>query len=256
MDLFETIIDTLPKGDTKDLHLSNLPSEEEIAQVFLDCCNDLPGAVTVRYSYKNYQKMVRLDRKNSQRRRKDGTPINYEESIDLPNTSAVSQARKSTPDRTVPREIRSLSNMREDVLLLRGHGELEEAEKLQRKILEFQVDDLGARHPETISAMSALSIIIHDWGRLEETEKMQRDILMLQEEIFGAQDPSTISTMYDLSTTLRSLGQLEEAEEMQRTVLALQKDILGAEHPDTILTMRNLSITLNKRGQLEEAKKM
>jgi hypothetical protein len=73
MDLFETIIDTLPKGDANNLPLSKLPSEEQLAQVFLDCCNDLPGAVTVRCSYETYQKMVRLDRKNSQRRRTDET---------------------------------------------------------------------------------------------------------------------------------------------------------------------------------------
>jgi hypothetical protein len=75
MDIFEPIIGTLPKADANNLPLSNLLLEEELAQLFFDCCNDLPGAVTVRCSYKTYQKMVRVDRKNSQRRKKDAILI-------------------------------------------------------------------------------------------------------------------------------------------------------------------------------------
>ncbi|PVF96356.1 hypothetical protein CPB86DRAFT_875027 [Serendipita vermifera] len=67
MDHFEVLIGTLSNEKTTNLQISKL--EEDLVQVFCDCCGEFPGAVAVRYSYNVYQKMVRLDHKNFERRK-------------------------------------------------------------------------------------------------------------------------------------------------------------------------------------------
>lgn len=135
-------------------------------------------------------------------------------------------------------------------------GRLEEAEKMQRDMLDLQLEMYGPRHPDTIVAMSNLAATLGDLGQLEEAEKLQRDVLSLQREISGPVHPDTIIAMSNLGATLADRGQLDEAEKMQRDVLALRLEIFGPKNRGTIRAMINLASTLCDLGQFDGAQKL
>ncbi|PVF97304.1 hypothetical protein CPB86DRAFT_707261 [Serendipita vermifera] len=130
-------------------------------------------------------------------------------------------------------------------------GQLEEAEKIQREVLEVQKEIPGPHHPDTVCTMHNLASTLRGRGQLEEAEKMEREVLEVRKEVLGPRHP--ITTMHNLASTLRGRGQLEEAENMQREALEVRKEVLGSRHPNTITTMNNLAYTLCDRGELEEA---
>jgi hypothetical protein len=139
---------------------------------------------------------------------------------------------------------------------LGDQGQLEEAAKWKKEVLEKRRRILGEEHPDTITAMNNLASTLGDQGQLEEAAQMKKEVLEKMWRILGEEDPDTISAMSNLASTLGDQGQLEEAAQMKKEVLEKRRRILGEEDPDTISAMNNLALTLGEQGQLEEAAKM
>ncbi|KAG8823165.1 hypothetical protein FRC17_009390, partial [Serendipita sp. 399] len=155
-----------------------------------------------------------------------------------------------------PRHLATISSMGNLASTLRSRGQLEEAEKLEREVLELRIEILGQKHPDTVQTMGNLAVTLWRRGQLEEAEKLEREVLELRIEILGQKHPDTVWTMGNLASTLSGRGQLEEAEKLHREVLELQIEILGQKHPDTVSTMGNIALTLRKCGQLEAAERL
>jgi tetratricopeptide (TPR) repeat protein len=135
-------------------------------------------------------------------------------------------------------------------------GRWNEAEASFKQMMETRKRMLGQEHPDTISAMSNLSITLGDLGRLDEAAKMKKEVLEKMRRILGEDHPSTITAMNNLSSTLGDMGLLHEAAKMKKEVLEKRSRILDEEHPDTISAMNNYAITLRDLGQLDEAVRM
>jgi hypothetical protein len=140
-----------------------------------------------------------------------------------------------------PETMQAMSRLAEALCLC---GELKEAEKIERDVLELRIEMDGPRGLHTITEMSNLARLLHDLGDLKEAGKMHRDVLELRTEILRPRHPDTVTAMNEVSTVLRDLGELKEAEKMQRDALELRTKILGPRHLDTLDTMSNLDITL------------
>ncbi|KIM26170.1 hypothetical protein M408DRAFT_197123 [Serendipita vermifera MAFF 305830] len=132
-------------------------------------------------------------------------------------------------------------------------GRLEEAEKLQKEVVEFNRENLGEKHPNTINASSNLALTYRDLGRLNEAMALQEEVLRLSKEVCGGRDPDTISASNNLASTYRDLGRLSEAKTLFEEVLELRKEILGQQSPDTIDASNNLAATYRDLGSLKEA---
>ncbi|CCA75354.1 related to tetratricopeptide repeat domain protein-Neosartorya fischeri [Serendipita indica DSM 11827] len=135
-------------------------------------------------------------------------------------------------------------------------GQLNEAERMQRKTLALQLEILGRENHDTIRTMHCLAQTLNGRGQLDEAEKMQRDVLALRLEVSGPRHPDTITAMNNLAETLRGRGQLDEAEKMQRDVLALRLEFSGSGHPDTNTVINNLALILDNCGKTEEAERI
>lgn len=135
-------------------------------------------------------------------------------------------------------------------------GQWSEAETSFRQVMENRKRILGQEHPDTILAMSNLSITLGDLGRLDEAATMKEEVLEKMRRILGEDHPSTITAMNNLAFTLGELGQLDKAARMKKEVLRKRRRILGDEHPATITAASNLSATLGDMGQLNEAATM
>jgi tetratricopeptide (TPR) repeat protein len=131
-----------------------------------------------------------------------------------------------------------------------------EAEASFKQLMETHKRMLGQEHPDTILAMSNLSITLGDLGRLDEAAKMMEEVLEKMRRVLGEDHPSTITVMNNLASTIGELGKLGEVAKMKKEVLRKRERILGEEHPSTVTAMNNLSSILRDMGQLDEAAKM
>ncbi|KAJ7640930.1 hypothetical protein B0H17DRAFT_960193, partial [Mycena rosella] len=133
---------------------------------------------------------------------------------------------------------------------------LKDAEQLQLAVLEDRRDILGEDHPETLRAMSNLTLTYGQLGQLREAEKLGVVVLEKQRRILGEDHPYTLQAMGNLASTYYNLDQLKEAEKLEVVVLEKQRKILGEDHPDTLHAMGNVAVAYHQLGQLKEAEEL
>ncbi|CAG8712014.1 16380_t:CDS:2, partial [Acaulospora colombiana] len=101
------------------------------------------------------------------------SPEHKEHNEEIPVVNEVTVRPKKSEPTSLPDTdtIVAMSNL---ASTLHDRGQLEEAEKVQRKVLELRIEILGPQHPDTILTMGDLATTIYGRGQLEEAEKIQR----------------------------------------------------------------------------------
>lgn len=130
-------------------------------------------------------------------------------------------------------------------------GQLDEAAKMQKEVLEKRRRILGEEHPYTISAMSNLANTLGDLGQLDEAAKMKKEVLEKMKRILGEEHPDTLSVMNNLAVTLGDLSHLNEAITLLGVAALRMKGIHGEEHPRTKVAISNLTRLTANRGTSE-----
>ena len=77
-------------------------------------------------------------------------------------------------------------------IALRKQGKHEEAEKLQRSILDRSVHALGETHPNTLTGLSNLAMVLQYQGKHAEAEEHSRKVLELSKKTLG---PDILDTL-------------------------------------------------------------
>ncbi|KAJ6499503.1 hypothetical protein DFH09DRAFT_1289964 [Mycena vulgaris] len=141
----------------------------------------------------------------------------------------------------------------------RDSGRFNEAETLDRSVLEKRKQLLGADHPDTLSAMANLAATYWELGRYTEAEPLDCSVLEKRKQLLGADHPDTLSAMGKFGHHIPpawKLGRYTEAEPLERSVLEKRKQLLGADHPDTLSAMANLAATYRQLGRYTEAESL
>uniref|UniRef100_A0A8H7NHI4 NB-ARC domain-containing protein n=1 Tax=Bionectria ochroleuca TaxID=29856 RepID=A0A8H7NHI4_BIOOC len=133
-----------------------------------------------------------------------------------------------------------------------AQGRYNDAEEISVKVLELRREELGEKHPDTISSMADLATTYHVQGRYEEAEKLKDEALELRREVLGEKHPDTISSIASLAATYHAQGRYDKAEGIYQEVLNLQREVLGEKHPDTISSMADLATTYHIQGRYDE----
>lgn len=132
-------------------------------------------------------------------------------------------------------------------------GRLQEAEVLQRQILQSRKTLLGLEHESTVASSADLAATIYRQGRLHEG----LDILMGVFEVYrlslGESDPETLHILDTIAFVHHRMGNLHEAEKLYCKILEERKVSLGIENPDTLRTVHQLSTVLHDQGRRQEA---
>jgi hypothetical protein len=131
-----------------------------------------------------------------------------------------------------------------------SQGRPEEAEVLNRHVMEVRKRILGEEHLDTLISMNNLSKTMSDQGRHGEATEIHRHVLGVGKRIQGHEHPSTLLSMGNLAQSLFNQGDLGEAEELQKQVMDMRKRILGEEHPMTLLSMQSLADIWRLMGEL------
>jgi tetratricopeptide (TPR) repeat protein len=134
-------------------------------------------------------------------------------------------------------EIRKSYLDKKDEILLRtfalygtvliANGQYDEAEAIQRHVVQFYKEVVGQKHPDTLESMNNLAEVLESQGKYDEAEAMHREALQLKEEVLGQKHPSTLTSMNNLANVLRGQGKNEEVEAMYREVVQLNEEVLS-----------------------------
>jgi len=102
-------------------------------------------------------------------------------------------------------------NLAETLLEL---GELEEAERIQREVLEEQRRLLGAHNPDVLLGMNNLAMIVGRRGNVIEMEALLHEALKLREETSGIEHPQTTVVAFNLAQMLIRQKREQEARDI------------------------------------------
>ena len=134
-------------------------------------------------------------------------------------------------------------------VLLRHHGELEQAEAELRRAIELHRQQPGAIASELAGMANDLANVLFDRGRYVEAEAQSRRSVDEHRATLGDGHPSTVVARSNRARALLALNELEQAEAEYRECARVLEQSFGPVHP-VVLTMRgNLAAVFMAQGK-------
>jgi len=133
-------------------------------------------------------------------------------------------------------------------------GDLEGARKLQQEVLDAWKKELGADHPDTLTAQSNLAVTLSAMGKLREARALSAEVLEKLTKRLGKEHSNTLAAMTTLAAILRKQGDLAGALALFQEDLSICKTVLGEAHPDTLAVQGSLARVLRDQGDLGGAR--
>ena len=132
-------------------------------------------------------------------------------------------------------------------------GEVELAEKMQRKALSFQEKELPHDHLDIVLTINELGRICRHLGRLKEAETLHRKALSTLITLFSDTDLHITWTKNALGRCLLRQGRPQEAAALHEEVLAVEIQLLGKDHPHPLWIMSDLARCYRDQGRIKDA---
>ncbi|KAF4631443.1 hypothetical protein G7Y89_g6691 [Cudoniella acicularis] len=133
------------------------------------------------------------------------------------------------------------------------NGKLEEAESRIRRLLEYQMIELGTNDKNTLESANVLGGILADQGKFTEAECEYRKTLRSVEETLGLHHPLTFSIMHNLGLLLQGMAKCEESLKLFQLVDKREKEIYKDDNHPRIITKWALAGNFEILGQREKA---
>jgi transcriptional regulator with XRE-family HTH domain/tetratricopeptide (TPR) repeat protein len=164
---------------------------------------------------------------------------------DVTYNLALSAAR-----RCLSPEHEKLTALRHDrARLYYDQGQLGEAERIFRDVVDRRSAGLGDDHPDTLTSRHYLARVLRDRGQLAEAGELLSATLAARLRVLGESHPDTQTSSNGLADLLRVQGELAPAEEIYQNVLLLRGSLLGERHPATLTTRHYLAEVRHHLGQ-------
>jgi Tetratricopeptide repeat len=95
-------------------------------------------------------------------------------------------------------------------------GDLKDAEKAQRQLLDIGRHTLGPDHQDTLDSMELLAITLNDQGHSTESEKLMSEELEIQRRTLGPENSHTLQTTNNLGGVLKDEARYSDAKKCTR----------------------------------------
>jgi tetratricopeptide (TPR) repeat protein len=138
----------------------------------------------------------------------------------------------------------------------RGLGRLDEASRLQEKVVAFKKADLGEADRGTLDSSNELAMLLYGNGRFKEAEALCRSLLDVTGRTFGNEHERTATAANNLAMTLRAQGNLNEAVPLFQRAMEARVQRLGHNHLKTACTTFELAAVLFESGKIGESEQM
>lgn len=161
----------------------------------------------------------------------------------------------------VDKDLSDLPERRAQLLFTLGNtysalGLHRESVPLQKKILEDRRKRLGPEHPETLTAMAALSSSLALAARSEEALTVYRELLGIRQRLNGPEHPATLNVVESMVNVNLDIARISEAEKLTRKLLEQRLRVQGPDHIDTFQTLTSLAIIAERSGRQQEASEL
>jgi CHAT domain-containing protein/tetratricopeptide (TPR) repeat protein len=150
-------------------------------------------------------------------------------------------------------ELLAAHDVWDDSLAAYENGNLIEAERLQRQIVDAFERFHVQNDPNTLLAMNNFSNTLLALGRYAEAEAYARRAFIGHRDVFGLDDPGTMAILGNLSNALQQLGRNAEAEAAVRQILEFERRTLPLDDPEALSTLRTLATSLLDQQRFAEA---
>ena len=138
--------------------------------------------------------------------------------------------------------------------LLAYCGLLEDALRLQNKVVTDLKRLVSPDDPSLPDSLWALATTYCDTGRLPEAEVLLVEVVRRMKEIHGVRHTKSIGASAVLARVYSNWNRLEDARVIQEEVLKLQKEVLGPNDLHTMVASYDLAIIYGHLGMQKEAK--
>jgi serine/threonine-protein kinase len=133
-------------------------------------------------------------------------------------------------------------------------GHLDQAEALNRQVLEMDRRLRGSGHPHVADDLLNLAAIESSRGRHGDAEQLDRDAVAILTAWYGADHPETASAMTILAQALTfQRRQLDEAAALLQRALATQERVYGPSHPRVGFVLNESGNVAMQRQAFDEA---
>jgi serine/threonine-protein kinase len=133
-------------------------------------------------------------------------------------------------------------------------GHLDEAEALNRQVLEMDRRLRGSGHPHVADDLLNIAAIESSRGRHGEAERLDREAVDILTAWYGADHPETASAMTILAQALTfQRRQLDEAATLLRRALATQERVYGPAHPRVGFVLNEIGNVAMQQQAFDEA---
>jgi len=135
----------------------------------------------------------------------------------------------------------------------RNIGEFGQAQQHLERAYHIRREQLGARHPDTLSTMEGLARVYWRQGRYDLAQSLFTETVEGRREVLGEEHPDTLYSMNGLAVLYFSQGRYKEAESLYAKMLEVSHAVLGEEDISTVLFMGNLATVYRSQGRYSDA---
>ncbi len=118
--------------------------------------------------------------------------------------------------------------------------QLDEAQRVQDRVLALRRKLLGEEHPTVAASLSDLAIILKRSGKYEEAERLYLRALAIDERAVGPYHPDIAVDLNNLGALHNIQGHDAQAEAYYRRAVEVQEKALGPEHPSFAFFLLNV----------------
>ncbi len=135
-------------------------------------------------------------------------------------------------------------------------GRYEEATSLYQQLLEFQTQNQGEEHPDTIRATRQLARAYFDQSKIDIAQPIYDKAIARSRKFLGNENELTLLLLNDLAMLYQKQGRYRESESAFEDCLRVRKRLLGNGHRDTLGTMSNLATLYESLDRFADAEEL
>ena len=132
-------------------------------------------------------------------------------------------------------------------------GDLASAIRQYDRAVTLRTEELGPKHPDTLSSMDNLAVAYRRAGRTDEAIPLLQAVLAGREATLGIYHTDTLTSMNNLAVAYQFSGRIDEAVVLHEREFQGCRASLGPDAPDTMISMNNLAAGYKAAGRPEEA---
>lgn len=138
-------------------------------------------------------------------------------------------------------------------LLLKGQGDLSQAESHYKEALEIKRRMLPPLHRDTAITLNNLAVLYMEQGREQEAALCLQEALEINRGLSKSPTSDVAMNLSNLAGLYINQGDYTLGEELYREATKIMRLVLSAEHPNLATSLNNLAFIYEKQGKIADA---